>query len=94
MLWVTYLSYQFAFDYIKAQESATTELALVVAAVLTPISGLQAALLKFYAQHKYQDETVINARGNISLGQKPPSHESNPNQPQVNYPPPAPFKED
>lgn len=56
MLWMTYKSYQWAFDFVATREVIDANTALIVAAILTPISTLQGAILKFYAQYKYKDE--------------------------------------
>lgn len=53
MMYLTYVSYSWAMAYISSITQITVDHGLVIGAVLGPISGLQGAVIKFYAENPY-----------------------------------------
>lgn len=54
MMWMTTEAYFWATEYISSIDTVNTEHSLLVAAILTPITALQGAVIKFYAEHPYE----------------------------------------
>jgi hypothetical protein len=54
MIWMTTKIYFWSLDYISNIETVTTEHGMLLAAILTPITALQGAVIKFYAQHPFE----------------------------------------
>jgi len=53
MMWLTYTSYKWVMAYVETIDQVGVEHAAIIGAVLGPISGLQGAIIKFYAENPY-----------------------------------------
>lgn len=53
MMWLTYTSYKWVMAYVETIDTVGIEHAAIIGAVLGPISGLQAAIIKFYAENPH-----------------------------------------
>lgn len=57
MMWLSTEAYLWCFEYVEGLSGdVKLDAAAIVAAILTPVSGLQAAVFKFYAQHRNEGD--------------------------------------
>jgi hypothetical protein len=59
MMWLTYYSYMWVFDYVGSIEVITSNHSMIIGAILGPISALQGAIIKFYAENPYKPNLMI-----------------------------------
>lgn len=54
VLYLTWTCYDYIFDLLQAGKPLDVNLAAVIAAILTPVSGLQGLAIKFYSDGRRQ----------------------------------------
>ena len=54
MMWLTYETYMWVMMYVDNIDVLQSEHSMLIAAVLGPISALQGAIIKFYAENPYK----------------------------------------
>ena len=59
MLWMSYEAIMWSMEYVSTIGDVTTANAMIIGAVLTPITALQAAIIKFYAENPYKPNLMI-----------------------------------
>ena len=63
-MWLTYKSYMWVFAYASAITNLTPEHSMLIAAILGPVSALQGAVIKFYAENEYKPNILLNIKEN------------------------------
>jgi hypothetical protein len=58
MMWLTTTVYYWVFEYLNNAGDVSFDVAALVAAILSPISALQAAVFKFYSTSTYGNEEL------------------------------------
>lgn len=64
MLWLSYETIMWSMGYVSSIEEVTTAHAMIIGAVLTPITALQAAIIKFYAENPYKPNLMFDMMKN------------------------------
>lgn len=59
MMWMTYVTYMWAMGYIDGIETLSADHALLIGAILGPVSALQGAIIKFYAENPYKPNLMM-----------------------------------
>lgn len=61
MMWMSYETIMWSMAYVSAiQGDVSTAHAMLIGAVLTPITALQAAIIKFYAENPYKPNLMFD----------------------------------
>lgn len=62
MMYLTWITYQWVFAYISSLGLGGLEGGILVGAILGPVSALQAAVIKFYADNPYKPNVMIDVK--------------------------------
>lgn len=55
---LTTYAYNFIFDFVNTTENLNVDTAAIIAAILTPISGLQGFVSKLYSENRNNESNV------------------------------------